>query len=99
MSRYSTSRIIKDANGKRLFDTVILPNPPDNTTDIFIQTTSPDRLDKLALVFYDDETMWWVIAAANGLGKGTYMVPADTRLRIPNVGNIQQVIIDTNNER
>jgi hypothetical protein len=99
MSRYSTGKIIFDANGKRHYDTIILPNPAGNTTDIFIQTTTPDRLDKLALIFYDDETMWWVIAAANGLGKGSYMVPADTRLRIPDIADIQSVIIDTNNER
>jgi hypothetical protein len=99
MSRYSTGTIILDENGKRYFNTIILPNPAGNTTDIFIQTTTPDRLDKLALIFYEDETMWWVIAAANGLGKGTYMVPADTRLRIPDIADIQQVIIDTNNER
>lgn len=99
MSRYSTTRIIKDEAGKRLFNTIILPTPPANGSDIFIQTTSTERLDKLALIFYDDETMWWVIAAANALGKGTYMVPADTRLRIPDITGIQQVIIDTNNER
>ncbi len=99
MSRYSTNRVIKDEDGKRLFNTVILPNPSGNDTDIFIQTTSPDRLDKLALIFYEDETMWWVIATANGLGKGTYIVPANTRLRIPDIIGIQQVIIDTNNER
>lgn len=99
MSRYSTNRIIKDDTGKRHFNTVILPNPAGNTTDLFIQTTSPERLDKLALVFYEDETMWWVIAAANGIGKGTYMVPRDTRLRIPDIAGIQQVIIDTNNSR
>lgn len=99
MSRYSTGRIILDTDGKRYFNTIILPNPTENSTDIFIQTTTPDRLDKLALIFYDDETMWWVIAAANGLGKGTYMVPAETRLRIPATVGLQQVIIDTNNER
>lgn len=98
MSRYSTSRIIKDENGKRHFNTIILPNVADST-DIFIQTTSIERLDKLALTFYEDETLWWVIATANGLGKGTYMVPAETRLRIPNKTNLQQVIINTNDER
>ena len=99
MGRYSTTSIMYDENGKRRYNTIILPNPEGNATDIFIQTTTPDRLDKLALVFYEDETMWWVIAQANGLGKGTYMVPADTRLRIPDITDIQQVIIDTNNER
>lgn len=97
--RYSTARILKDEDAKRKFSTIIFPAAPESNGDIYIQTTTPDRLDKLAYIFYKDATMWWVIAAANGLGKGTYMVPADTRLRIPERSNIQQVIIEINNER
>jgi hypothetical protein len=98
--RYSTTQILKDENLRRYFNTVILPSAPESNGDIFIQTTTVDRLDKLAYVFYDDATQWWVIASANGLGKGTYMVPANTRLRIPNPTiNMQQVIIETNNDR
>jgi hypothetical protein len=97
--RYSTARILQDEDKKRKFSTIIFPAAPESNGDLYIQTTSPDRLDKLAYIFYEDATMWWVIAAANALGKGTYMVPADTRLRIPEKTNIQQVIIETNNER
>ena len=97
--RYSTARILKDEDAKRKFSTIIFPPAPEANGDLYIQTTSPDRLDKLAYIFYEDATMWWVIAAANALGKGTYVVPANTRLRIPEKTNIQQVIIETNNER
>lgn len=97
--RYSTARILQDETKKRRFNTIIFPPMPEANGDIYIQTTTPDRLDKLAYIFYENATMWWVIAAANGLGKGTYMVPANTRLRIPEKANIQQVIIETNNER
>jgi hypothetical protein len=99
MGRYSTSKILKDTDLKRYLSTVIIPAQPLENGDVYIQTTSQDRLDKLAYIFYEDETLWWVIAAANGLGKGTYVVPKNTRLRIPNKINIQQNIIDTNNER
>jgi hypothetical protein len=97
--RYSTARILKDEELKRKFSTIIFPAAPESNGDLYIQITSVDRLDKLAYIFYEDATMWWVIAAANGLGKGTYVVPANTRLRIPEKTNIQQVIIETNNER
>ena len=97
--RYSTATILKDENLKRYYDTIIFPAAPQSNGDTYIQTTSVDRLDKLAYIFYGDSTQWWVIAAANGLGKGTYVVPANTRLRIPSNANIQQVIIETNNNR
>lgn len=97
--RYSTARILQDEDKKRRFNTIIFPPMPEANGDLYIQITTPDRLDKLAYIFYDNASLWWVIAAANGLGKGTYMVPAETRLRIPEKTNIQQVIIETNNDR
>ena len=97
--RYSTARILQDETKKRRFNTIIFPATPESNGDLYIQTTTPDRLDKLAYIFYEDATLWWVIAAANGLGKGTYLVPSNTRLRIPEKTNIQQVIIETNNAR
>jgi hypothetical protein len=97
--RYSTARILQDETKKRRFNTIIFPAAPEANGDLYIQTTTPDRLDKLAYIFYEDATMWWIIAAANGLGKGTYVVPGNTRLRIPEKNNIQQVIIETNNAR
>ena len=97
--RYSTARILQDEDKRRRFNTIIFPPMPEANGDLYIQITTPDRLDKLAYIFYDNASLWWVIAAANGLGKGTYMVPAETRLRIPEKTNIQQVIIETNNDR
>jgi len=99
MSRYITSRIQQDKNEKRKLSTIIIPTAPLNGTDFYIQTTSVERLDKLAKIFYEDSSLWWIIAAANGLGKGTYVIPQNTRLRIPDKTNMQQVINNTNSSR
>jgi hypothetical protein len=99
MSRYATARVLKDQNGKRRLSSIIIPSITRTTDDLFIQITSPDRLDKLAKIFYNDEKLWYVIAAANGLGKGTLMVPSEIILRIPNAGNIQTTINNLNIER
>ena len=99
MNRYTSSTILKNSNGKQRQSTVIVPSIPESANDIYIQTTSTERLDKLALNFYQDATMWWVIAAANGLGKGTLIVPQNTIIRIPNNQNIQQVINQVNRSR
>jgi hypothetical protein len=96
MSRYSTTGIIQDLNEKRRKSTTIISTIPISVTDIYIQTTSVERLDKLANKFYDDSTLWWIIASANALGKGTIVVPQDTILRIPAKSNINQIINSIN---
>ena len=99
MSRYSTTNIIKDLDGKRRRSTTIFPTIPASANDTFIITTSIDRLDKLANTFYDDVSLWWVIAAANGLGKGTLVIPSNTKLRIPAKTEFLEQVIQTNRTR
>lgn len=41
-----------------------------------------ERLDQLAGFIYGDGSLWWIIAAASGIGWAT-QVPPGTRLRIP----------------
>jgi len=43
---------------------------------------SGERLDTLAGVTYGDSSLWWIIAAASGIGWGL-QVPPGTVLRIP----------------
>lgn len=99
MSRYNTTNTIKDKNGKRKKATTILPVVPLSSGDITIVTTTPERLDKLAYSFYKDSSLWWVIASANGLGKGTFIIPSNTSIRIPSKDNIQDLILLINNSR
>ena len=99
MSRYNTTQTIRDKFGKRKKATTILPVVPISADDITIVTTSIERLDKLAHTFYGDVTLWWIIATANGLGKGSYIVPTDTTLRIPSKNRIQELIIQLNESR
>jgi hypothetical protein len=100
MSRYLISRVQRDENTlKRKLSTVIIPTPPNRPTDVYINVIGSERLDKLALLFYQDASLWWVIAAANGLGKGTLLVPGGLNLRIPDKTNIQEFINSTNSSR
>lgn len=92
MSRYNSAPEIKDVNGKRRMASTIVPSFPSSTFDVYIRTTSVERLDNLAYRFYQDPTLWWIIAAANGLGKGSLMVPSNTPLRIPSKSNYQQIL-------
>lgn len=99
MSRYQNIQIMRDIAGKRKFSFIIHPPMPNDTRDVILQTTSLERLDKLALLFYNDVSKWWVIAAANGLGKGTLIVQPDTILRIPYDERIDDIVTLKNNSR
>ena len=70
--------------------TTVYPAIPPTEDDIYIITRDSDRLDLLAGQYYEDVRLWWVIAAANNLGKGTLVVPPGKQLRIPN--DIESVV-------
>jgi hypothetical protein len=97
--RYSITQKIKTNENTTRLSTMIIPVPDFSSQDIYIQTSSPERLDKLAQTFYGDSTKWWIIANANALGKGTIMVPKNKTLRIPPDDNMLNLINDTNNLR
>lgn len=100
MNRYLTTPITKnELTSRRRLSTTIFTVPEANATDIRIRTTSVERLDKLADKFYGDATAWPIIAAANGIGKGTLVIPPDTSLRIPIISDIQNYLNSINNTR
>lgn len=96
MSRYSTTNIIQTESEKRRFASTIIPVFPLRSDDIFIKTTSVERLDKLAYSFYQDAGLWWIIAASNNLRRGSLMIPANTALRIPSKASYQQIVNNAN---
>jgi hypothetical protein len=75
---------IKTSTEKSRFQTTILPNIV-GANDTIVRTIGLERLDLLANEFYNDYSMWWVIASANGIGKGSLVIPPGTVLRIPNI--------------
>lgn len=50
-----------------------------------------DRLETLANQFYGSGDLWWVIAAASGIGWGLQMPPG-TLLNIPDIGQVAQLV-------
>jgi len=84
MARYENQEIRNDKRRGRVYTTTITPKPQDVIGTIRIETEPGDRLDTLANRFYDDSTLWWIIARANGLGKGDFSVPNGKVLEIPN---------------
>lgn len=72
------------------------PEIPLSVNDIYVITTFGDRLDLLANQFYNDSTLYWVIAAANPnkIDFGSLFITEGTQLRIP--FNYTEVILNYN---
>lgn len=83
MKRYELNRKKKDKNLRTVYGTIIYPKIERKSTDLYVRSRVGDRLDNLAMEFYKDVTLWWIIAEANHIGKGTMNVPIGMQLRIP----------------
>jgi len=83
MNRYKDIDILKNENGKRYRSTVKYPMIDKKSNDIYIIGRQGDRLDSLAYKYYTNSRLWWIIARANGIGKGDLSVPIGAQIRIP----------------
>lgn len=83
MIRYDSTAIQNRWDGKRVYKTTQYPIIPVQDTDIQVVTNTEDYLDAMALKYYGDPSLYWIIALANNLGKGRLSVPAGLTIRIP----------------
>jgi len=82
MNRYK-SIDIKLTEGRRYKSNPIYPNIPPTEDDFYIVSTIGDRYDTLALRFYGDSKLWWIIASANTMTKASLVVEPGIQIRIP----------------
>jgi|TARA_Y100000310_G_scaffold141359_2_gene140825 hypothetical protein len=94
MNRYENIRVKINKQGKRVRVSTLYPQIPISDEDKFIYPKYGERLDLIAHRQYKDSTLWWVIAKANGLGKGRTTLNPNFQIRIP--GNIEKIIADYN---
>ena len=84
MARYTNIPKTKSPDGEQMYKTVRYPEVPRSFSDIYVYTTIGDRFDTLALQYYGDSSLWWVISNANGkLNQSSLTPPVGTQLRIP----------------
>jgi|15BtaG_2_1085339.scaffolds.fasta_scaffold03373_2 nucleoid-associated protein YgaU len=87
MNRYKNTPVIRNTQNGALtaphYRQTRSVAPPPTERDTYFYSREGDRLDSLANEFYKDVTLWWVIAAANNLGKGSFTVSAGKLMRIP----------------
>ena len=82
-SRYQnipTTRL--NLTGSTYYETNIYPEVQPTNSDYYVITTVEDRLDLIAQDFYQDSSLWWVIASANALPGDSIYPPIGIQLRI-----------------
>jgi hypothetical protein len=89
--RYATNLITPNTKRKYL-GSVIYPKIKASDNDIYIISDSSDRLDILALKYYNDQSLWWIISVANNLNDASYSIEAGKQLRIPS--DLNKIIND-----
>jgi|TARA_B100001971_G_C17660189_1_gene272376 hypothetical protein len=88
-NRYQDTKIKKNSTGTRVYKPTIYPKIPIENSDIIIKSIEGDRLEILAEKYYGDTSLWWIIAAANNLGKGVMALTPGEEIRIP--GDTQSI--------
>ena len=100
IERYEQANVRRTEMGSDFYETQLLPDIERRPEDIIITTETGQRLDRLAFEYYDDAKLWWVIAAANNLGRGDWTVPPNIQLRIPqNLSEVSRETARINNLR
>ena len=98
MKRYDNIQIIKKEGERKFTETVVYPVINPSINDTYIITKQGDRLDNLAWEYYRDPSLWWILARANNMGKGTLFPEVGVQLRIPDdVESLQNEYNELNN--
>ena len=92
MKRYIDIEQKVSDQGRRYKVNPIYPSIPLSENDTYVITVGGDRYDTLAQEFYNDSTLWWIIATANTADRDTINITPGTQLRIPT--NISQILED-----
>lgn len=96
-SRYQNIKTTKlNLTGSLYYQTNVYPQVQPTNNDYYVITTVEDRLDLLAFDFYQDSSLWWIIASANALPGDSIFPPIGIQLRIPT--NIQSILNNYNLE-
>ena len=84
MNRYRDIQITRNTQNTRYYAESKYPRIPLSADDIWVVTTSKDRFDMLALQYYGDKSLWWIISIANeSLSQNSLYPPVGVQLRIP----------------
>jgi len=92
-SRYQYStKLTNKYTKKKYLGSVLYPKIKPNDNDMYIISTQGDRLDILANKYYNDSSLWWIIATANNLNDASLSIEPGIQMRIPS--NVSKILND-----
>ena len=89
--QYSTTLTNKYTK-KKYLGSVLYPKIKPNDNDMYIISQQSDRLDILANNYYNDSSLWWIIAVANNLNDASLSIEPGIQMRIPS--NVSKILND-----
>jgi len=85
--RYRGTTRLKDRENKNtILANIQYPEIPKENGDLYIYATEQDRYDTLADKYYNDQSMWYILALANidiNPNPASLYPPLGARIRIP----------------
>ncbi len=93
-NRYENIKQITTMDGITYKSNTIYPEVPLSENDFYVITSAGDRYDTLAQQFYNDYSLWWIIAAANNSQQASLNVEPGVQIRIP--ANQSQIVSQFN---
>jgi hypothetical protein len=98
MARYTNIPVISTVEDlKRRYIVVKYPSIPLGETDLYVYTTRGDRFDILALNYYGDSSLWWIINRANSSQPSDSLYPrVGAQIRIPAPQRVADILSQYN---
>lgn len=83
-NRYTYTNILQEPDTNRSYmESTIYPKIKASDNDLYVISEDGDRLDLLAKKYYNNVSLWWIIAVANNLNDANMYVESGIQLRIP----------------
>jgi len=89
--QYST-KLTNKYTKKKYLGSIIYPKIKPNDNDMYVISQQSDRLDILASKYYNDQSLWWIIAVANNLNDASLSIEPGIQMRIPS--NVSKILND-----
>lgn len=85
-NRYALTPTILEDDKNVVYDVFVKPDIGESGADIYhtVDVSQEGRLDILAQLYYEDPSLWWMIAIANEI-IDPFVVVAGSTVRIPSV--------------
>lgn len=83
-SRYQNIKRLQTQEGRKFITNPIYPDIPASGQDTYLITRAGDRFDKLAQEFYNDSSLWYIIASVNPEAFSGGLIPKiGVQIRVP----------------